>query len=77
MPATLEGYGGYVMRAIFPKGEAEVKERETAKDFDLGVVLGFKDGEAAMAWKNSDAYKAIVDIRLDNSTGPLVIANAA
>ena len=37
MPATLEGYGGYVMRAIFPKGEGEVK----GESINKGAVSGF------------------------------------
>ena len=73
VPATLAGFGGYVMRAIFPKGGGAYHERTTKEDFDLGIILGFTSVEKALEWKASAAYQEILPIRLDNSTGPLAI----
>jgi uncharacterized protein (DUF1330 family) len=39
------------------------------------VVIEFPSSEAAMNWKKSDNYQAIVGLRLDNSEGPLVICD--
>ena len=51
-------------------------ERTTASDYDIAVLIGFKDMQTALEWKNSDAYQKIVGIRLDASEGPLAIIPA-
>ena len=41
----------------------------------ITVVIEFPDADAAMAWKHSDNYQAILPSRLENSEGPLVICD--
>jgi len=41
----------------------------------ITVVIEFPNSEAAMNWKKSDNYQAIVQHRLDNSEGPFVICD--
>ncbi|WP_394935422.1 DUF1330 domain-containing protein [uncultured Ilumatobacter sp.] len=41
----------------------------------ITVVIEFPNSEAAMNWKKSDNYQAIVAHRLDNSEGPFVICD--
>ena len=41
----------------------------------ITVVIEFPDADAAMAWKHSDRYQAILPARLANSEGPLVICD--
>ena len=41
----------------------------------ITVVIEFPNSEAAMNWKKSDNYQAILPLRLDNSEGPLVICD--
>ena len=68
VPATVAEHGGrFLVRHMDEKLHAE-------NDLNpITVVIEFPGGEAAMAWKNSESYKAILPARLENSEGPLVI----
>ncbi|MGY9075229.1 MAG: DUF1330 domain-containing protein [Acidimicrobiales bacterium] len=41
----------------------------------ITVVIEFPSPDAALNWKKSDSYQAIVRHRLDNSEGPFVICD--
>jgi len=78
--ATLEPYDGKFIFKCMLNEEAsgkgpEFKERSTADDFKIAVGLEFPTLDKAMAWKNGPEYKAIVDKRLDNATGPLIVCD--
>ena len=79
---NMDGMGPYM--AAVPDTVAEHGGRFLVRNMDeklhseddpnpITVVIEFPDAEAAMAWKNSDNYQAILSARLDNSEGPLVI----
>ncbi|MFQ3329277.1 MAG: hypothetical protein ACI85J_001013 [Candidatus Poriferisodalaceae bacterium] len=37
--------------------------------------MEFPNSDSAIAWKNSDEYQNILNFRLDNSEGPLIICD--
>ncbi len=80
VPSTLEPYSGKIILKCFvaeevTNGGPEFKERSTADDFKIAVAIEFPTLDKAMAWKNSDEYQAIIGIRLENSTGPLIVCD--
>jgi uncharacterized protein (DUF1330 family) len=69
VPPTLEPYGGrYVVRS----GAAEVIEGEPPGRI---VILEFPDRPAALAWRSSPAYQAILPIRDASSTSRVYVAD--
>jgi uncharacterized protein (DUF1330 family) len=73
VPPTLAPFGGsYFMKAL-PISSAALVEEGLAKAMTLAVVLRFPSAEKALGWKKSEAYQAILPVRLETSTGPLVI----
>ncbi len=66
--ATLQPFGG---RFIVRGADKDVLEGDW---HDRIVVIEFPDREAARRWYASEAYRAILPIRLENSTGRLLIA---
>eukprot|EP00956_Cyclotella_meneghiniana_P020180 scaffold35273_cov54-Cyclotella_meneghiniana.AAC.2 len=80
VPPTLEPFDGKFLLKCFVKeslsnGGPEFKERSTADDFKIAVVIEFPTLDKAMAWKNSAEYQAIIGKRLENSTGPLIVCD--
>ena len=70
VPDTIAEHGGrFLVRHMDEKLHAENDPNP------ITVVIEFPNAAAAMAWKNSDNYKAILPARLENSEGPLVICD--
>ena len=65
---VVKKYGGeYIVR----NGEYQVVEGED--NFPRIVVIKFQSYEKALVWYNSEEYKPIKQIRLDNSEGTNII----
>ena len=68
VPATVKSFGGeYLVRA------GEFKSLEGEWNFSRNVVIKFPSYEKALEWYNSDEYKQIIDLRLKNTDGNLII----
>ena len=68
VPTTVKNYGGeYLVRA------GEFKSIEGEWKFGRNVVIKFPSYEKALEWYNSEEYKQIKQIRLDNSEGTNII----
>ena len=68
VPQTIKNFGGkYLVRA----GEFQTKEGKW--DFSRNVIIEFPSYEIALKWYNSDEYKPIKQMRLDNTEGNLII----
>lgn len=67
--ATLEPYGG---RFIVHGGPAQVVEGPWSGDL---IVIEFPDREKAAAWYASDAYQAILPLRVRNAEGWAVLVD--
>ena len=68
VPQTVADHGGrFLVRHMGEKLHAEGDPNPVT------VVIEFPDADAAMAWKTSDAYQAILPGRVDNSEGPFVV----
>lgn len=68
VPATLAAFGGkYLVRG----GESTVLENTPLAD--RSVVIEFPSRAAAESWYHSEAYQAIIQHRLDNATGTLML----
>ena len=65
--ATLAPYGG---RFLIHGDPADVREGDFTGDL---VVIGFPDHDHAVAWYESLAYRDIVDLRTQNTTGWVVL----
>jgi len=70
VPATLEAAGAEIVVADFDSDAVEGPAGEVT------VVLAFESREQLEAWYSSPEYEAIKQIRLDNSEGLFVIAEA-
>ena len=66
--ATIEAFGGKYLVRI-----GEITYQEGKELGDINVVIEFPDMNAALSWKNSDQYQAIVRGRTENSQGTLMI----
>ena len=68
VPQTIKNFGGkYLVRA----GDFQIKEGKW--DFSRNVIIEFPSYEIALKWYNSDEYKPIRQMRLDNAEGNLII----
>ena len=68
----VEKFGGeYLVRA----GEYTVMEGKW--DYSRNVVIKFTSYEKALEWYNSEEYKPVRQIRLDNSVGNQIIIKGA
>ena len=68
VPQTIKNFGGkYLVRA----GDFQIKEGKW--DFSRIVIIEFPSYEIALKWYNSDEYKPIRQMRLDNAEGNLII----
>ena len=68
----VEKFGGeYLVRA----GEYTVMEGKW--DYSRNVVIKFPSYEKALEWYNSEEYKPVRQIRLDNSVGNQIIIKGA
>jgi uncharacterized protein (DUF1330 family) len=65
--ATLEPFGG---RFLIHGARPDVLEGDW--DGDL-IVIAFPDLDAARAWYRSDAYRAIIPLRAENSDGDILL----
>src|SRR3954447_24527219 len=66
--ATLAPFGGrFIVRG------PEVQLLEGSWSAGRVVVIEFPDRESAQGWWDSDAYRAILPIRLEASTGNLIL----
>ena len=63
--------GEYLVRA----GEYTVMEGKW--DYSRNVVIKFPSYEKALEWYNSEEYKPVRQIRLDNSVGNFIIVKGA
>ena len=69
---TVKKFGGeYLVRA----GEYKVVEGEWKNS--RTVVIKFPDYDKALEWYNSEEYKPVRQIRLDNSVGNFIIVKGA
>ncbi len=79
-PEGLEAYGpkvgptlqGHNVEVLVADHDSTAVEGSPAK---TTVVLKFDDRDSAMAWYNSDAYQAIINLRTDNTEGSMVIVD--
>jgi uncharacterized protein (DUF1330 family) len=69
VPATLPPFGG---RYLVRSGATEAIEGEPPGRI---VILEFPDREAALAWRASPAYQAILSIRDASSTSRVYVAD--
>ena len=68
VPQTIKNFGGkYLVRA----GDFQIKEGKW--DFSRNVIIEFPSFEIALKWYNSDEYKPIKQMRLDNAEGNFII----
>ena len=68
VPTTVKNFGGeYLVRA------GEFKSLEGEWKFGRNVVIKFPSYEKALEWYNSDEYKQIIDLRLNNTEGNFII----
>ena len=68
VPESVKKFGGkYLVRA------GEFKSMQGKWDFTRNVIIEFPTYEKALEWYNSDEYKPIKQIRLDNSEGTNII----
>ena len=68
VPAIIKNFDGdYLVKA------GEFKSIEGKWDFTRNVVIKFPSYEKALEWYNSDEYKQIIDLRLNNTEGNLII----
>tara|TARA_B100000945_G_C20345276_1_gene579436 strand:- start:604 stop:891 length:288 start_codon:yes stop_codon:yes gene_type:complete len=72
VPEIIKKFNGkYLVRA------GEFKTMEGKWDFTRNVILKFPSYDRAMEWYNSDEYKPIKQLRLDNTEGNLIIIKGA
>lgn len=69
--ATLAPYGG---RFLVHGDPADVREGDFSGDL---VVIEFPDCDHAVGWYESRAYREIVDLRTENTTGWVVLIDGA
>lgn len=70
VPLTITAFGGkYLVRG----GHATQVEGQSQGD--RNVVIEFPSRERAEAWYASEAYQAIINHRLNNATGALVLVD--
>ena len=68
VPESVKKFGGkYLVRA------GEFKSMQGKWDFTRNVIIEFPTYEKALEWYNSEEYKPIKQIRLDNSEGTNII----
>ena len=68
VPQTIKNFcGKYLVRA----GDFQIKEGKW--DFSRNVIIEFPSYEIALKWYNSDEYKPIKQMRLDNAEGNFII----
>ena len=68
VPALIAEFGG---KALTPGPDAEVhflENQVTDRQADVHAIFEFPDKESALAWRNSEGYKAILPHRTDNTT---------
>ena len=68
VPALIAEFGG---KALTPGPDAEVhflENQVTDRQADVHAIFEFPDKESALAWRNSEAYKAILPHRANNTT---------
>lgn len=78
LPGTLAPLGGKLVMRGYPGGKPGpcLYTNSDAELFTVAVVIEFPSYAAADEWHHSEAYQAILPKRVDNSTGPLVIAGS-
>ncbi len=70
VPHTIAAFGGkYLVRG------GHATQLEGAPQGERNVVVEFPSREIAQAWYHSDAYQAIIQHRMDNSTGSLALVD--
>ena len=68
IPALLAEFGG---KALTSGPDAEVhflENQVTDRPADVHAIFEFPDKESALAWRNSEAYMAILPHRANNTT---------
>ena len=72
VPESVKKFGGkYLVRA------GEFKSMQGKWDFTRNVIIEFPTYEKALEWYNSEEYKPVRQIRLDNSVGNFIIVKGA
>jgi uncharacterized protein (DUF1330 family) len=70
VPQTISAFGGqYLVRG------GHATQVEGTSQGDRNVVIEFPSREAAEAWYASDAYQSIINHRINNATGSLVLVD--
>lgn len=67
--ATLEPFGG---RFLIHGGDTQVLEGQWTGDL---IVLAFPDRDQARAWYDSPAYRDILRLRANNSSGEVILVD--
>ena len=68
IPALLEEFGGKPLTSG-PNAEVHFLENQvTGRQADVHAIFEFPNKESALAWRNSEGYKAILTHRTDNTT---------
>ena len=68
IPALLQEFGG---KRLTSGPDVEVlflENQVTDRQADIHAIFEFPDKESALAWRNSEQYKAILPHRTDNTT---------
>lgn len=70
VPDTIAAFGGkYLVRG------GHATQLEGHAQGERNVVIEFPNREAAQAWYNSNAYQAIIQHRINSSTGTLALVD--
>ena len=68
IPALVAEFGGKPLTSG-PDAEVHFLENQvTDRQADVHAIFEFSDKEAALAWRNSEQYKAILPHRTNNTT---------
>ena len=68
VPALVAEFGGKPLTSG-PDAEVHFLENQvTDRQADVHAIFEFPDKESALAWRNSEAYKAILPHRANNTT---------
>ena len=67
IPALLEEFGGRPLASGRDVVISFLENQITDRQADIHAIFEFPDRESALAWRNSDQYKAILPHRTNNT----------
>ena len=68
IPALLQEFGGKHLTSGPDVEVLFLENQVTDRQADVHAIFEFPDKESALAWRNSEQYKAILPHRTDNTT---------